>query len=229
MKRFFSSSSPLRAVLFDLDGTLVDTAPDMVAACNVLRSERGLETPLPVAALRSRVSRGAGALVAQSLETGEDDPQFDLHRQRFLDLYAASLCVKSTLFSGMTDMLRQLHESELKWGVVTNKPRYLAEPLMHALELSWQPGCLTAAGDTEANKPDPSLLLLACDQLQVEPASCLYVGDAASDIQAARAAGMPSVAARYGYILDDDDPGQWQADFVIDQPEELQELVRPWL
>ena len=207
------------ALLLDLDGTLLDTAPDMGGALNLLRAEHGLE-PLPAHVIRPVVSHGAMRLVALGFPeaTGET---FEALRLRFLELYAANIAIGTRLFPGFEDVLDSLESRGLPWGIVTNKPGWLTDPLLAALGLDRRAAC-AVSGDTVAErKPHPLPLLHAARLVGVEPARCVYVGDAERDIQAGRAAGMTTVVAAYGYISANEDPLLWQPHGVVAAPDEL--------
>ena len=207
------------ALLLDLDGTLLDTAPDMGGALNLLRAEHGLAA-LPAATIRPVVSHGAMRLVKLGFPEAEGDA-FELLRLRFLELYAANLAIGTRLFPGFDRVLDALEGSHLPWGIVTNKPGWLTAPLLAALGLDGRAAC-AVSGDTVAErKPHPLPLLHAAQLVGVDPAACVYVGDAERDIQAGRAAGMTTVVAAYGYLSDDEDPRQWQPHGVVHAPEEL--------
>ena len=207
------------ALLLDLDGTLLDTAPDMGGALNLLRAEHGLE-PLPAAAIRPVVSHGAMRLVALGFP-GAAGEAFEALRQRFLELYAANLSVGTRLFAGFDDVLATLEARGLPWGIVTNKPGWLTDPLLAALGLDRRAAC-AVSGDTVAErKPHPLPLLHAAQLLGIPPRQCVYVGDAERDIQAGRAAGMTTLVAAYGYIAASEDPLQWAPHGVVRAPEEL--------
>lgn len=205
-----------KAVLFDLDGTLLDSAPDMVAAIDAMRAARG-QPSMPLAELRPHVSKGARAMVAAAF------PQVDAdERERwipeFLEHYQRELGRHGGLFEGVEPMLAALERAGCVWGIVTNKPEYLARLLMPVL--GWEQRCaVLIGGDTlKARKPDPLPLQVAAERIGVAPADCVYVGDDERDIVAARAAGMPSVVALWGYRLDGDDPVAWQGDVMIEDP-----------
>ena len=207
------------ALLLDLDGTLLDTAPDMGGALNLLRAEHGLD-PLPAATIRPAVSHGAMRLVKLGFPEAEGDA-FESLRLRFLELYAANLAIGTRLFPGFDLVLDALEGSGLPWGIVTNKPGWLTAPLLAALGLDGRAAC-AVSGDTVAErKPHPLPLLHAAQLVDVDPTACVYVGDAERDIQAGRAAGMTTVVAAYGYLSDDEDPLQWQPHGVVHAPEEL--------
>ncbi|MGK0673972.1 MAG: phosphoglycolate phosphatase [Halothiobacillaceae bacterium] len=210
----------LEAILFDLDGTLVDTAPDMAGALNTMRAEHDLPA-LPFDVIRPWVSYGAGALV--KLGFGQDLPaeRLETLRLRYLDIYAARLCAESTLFPGMAEVLAALEAKGHAWGVVTNKPSFLTEPLLEGLGLRQRAGCIVSGDTLPSRKPDPAPVRHACALLGLPAANCVMVGDAERDIAAARAAGSPSIAAAFGYVLDDDDPYTWGADAVVGHAREL--------
>ncbi|RPE82046.1 phosphoglycolate phosphatase [Vulcaniibacterium tengchongense] len=218
-----SSARFPRAVLFDLDGTLLDSAPDMLAAANAMRAARG-EAPMALAALRPHVSKGARAMVAAAFpqaDAAEREswiPEFLAHYQRELGRHGAP-------FPGIDAMLERLEAAGSAWGIVTNKPEYLARALLPLL--GWEARCaVLIGGDTlGVRKPDPLPLRVAAERLGVAPAQCVYVGDDERDIVAARAAGMPSLVALWGYRLAEDDPIAWQADAMIDSPARLCEAA----
>ncbi len=205
----------LRAVLFDLDGTLLDTAPDFVTAVNLLRAEHGRE-PLPGEPIRRTVSHGARALVRLAFGIGEEDPAFEPLRQRLLALYEAHLLVDTVPFPGIAELLQALAARGIRWGVVTNKPNYLAEPLLARARLEPPADVLVCPDHVSRTKPDPEPLLLACARLGCAVTEAVYVGDHARDIQAGRNAGMRTIAATYGYLEPDEAVTQWQADYHAD-------------
>ena len=210
---------PLRAVLFDLDGTLLDTAPDMVAALNALRVERG-KAALPYDVVRPLVSHGAARLVR--LGFPEVDPTtFAELQQRFLVLYRADLCGATRAFAGMDRVLAALAARGLLLGIVTNKPAWLTDPLLEQLGLSSLFACVVSGDTVSARKPDPLPMFHAARLAGVEANQCLYVGDAQRDVQAAHAAGMQALVATYGYLEPGEDWRAWQADGAIDTPADL--------
>lgn len=213
----------LRPVLFDLDGTLLDTAPDMGGALNQLRAESALG-PLPAESIRPWVSNGAAALVR--LGFGDCEPaRFESLRLRFLEIYASRLALETALFEGGAALLEALEAAEVPWGIVTNKPAWLTEPLLEALGLRRR-ACVVVSGDTLAEKkPHPAPLLLAAARLERRPSDCVYVGDAERDMIAAQAAGMPAVLARFGYI---EPAARWHEWPHVARIEGLGELL-PWL
>jgi N-acetyl-D-muramate 6-phosphate phosphatase len=213
------SNASIGVVLLDLDGTLLDTAPDMGAALNKLRWERGAE-PLPFASIRPYVSHGAATLVRVGFPRAEDAELVEL-RARFLEIYRQDVAVATTLFPGFEAVLPELEARSIRWGIVTNKPGFLTEPLLARLRLQDKAACVVSGDTVARRKPDPAPLLHAAKLLHVEPAHCVYVGDAERDIQAGRAAGMQTIVALFGYLGDQDRPDSWQADASIDSPAEL--------
>lgn len=214
----------LRALLFDLDGTLIDTAPDMGAAVNELRVERGLEA-LPADRLRPWVSHGSPGLLKIAFGVERDAADYAELRDRFLTLYEARLSRETKLFDGMQDVLDALYANGITWGIVTNKPAWLTDPLLADLAISPAPRCAVSGDTTAHHKPHPEPILHACGLLGIDPADALYVGDAERDVQAARAAGMPVLAAAYGYLGEDEDPARWQPDGIIHAPAELLDWI----
>ncbi len=213
-----------RAVLVDLDGTLVDTAPDMAAALNLLLAEAKREQ-VDLDTIRPNVSNGARALVrlgfGDKLEPKEEESLIE----RFLKIYAENLCRQSRLMPGFGEVLVSLGERELPWGIVTNKPGWLTSPLLRALGLSARAACIVAGDTVERRKPDPMPLLHAAEMLDLAAGDCLYVGDSERDVVAGRDAGMITIVALFGYILADDDPADWRADGMIREPAELLDWV----
>lgn len=213
------------ALLLDLDGTLVDTAPDMVACLNRLLEASG-EAAVDYAQARNQVSNGAVGLLTLGFRmTPEDRRMADL-RRRYLELYASCLSDNSIIFNDFTEVFDTLSEIGWSWGVVTNKPQDLARPLLAALGLKPDAACVIGGDTLPQRKPHPAPLLHAAAVLGRDPARCLYVGDAERDIQAGRAAGMRTAAARYGYLEDPTAATRWGADHVIDSPRELTPLLR---
>lgn len=207
-------ATPPRAVLFDLDGTLLDTAPDFVLALNALRAEQALP-PLAPATIRSHVSHGSAALICAGLGLAVDDPDFEQRRLRLLELYAQVLAQAAVPFAGVEEVLATLEGRALPWGIVTNKPGWLTMPLLAALGLDQRAACIICGDSTPRAKPYPDPLLAAASTLALDPADCLYVGDAERDVEAARAAGMAVLVALYGYIGVDEHPEHWGGDGSI--------------
>ncbi len=213
-----------RAVLFDLDGTLADTAPDLGAAANKMRIARGLPA-LPLAALRPFASAGARGLIGAAFGIGPDDAAFAALREEFLANYTADICVATTLFDGIAPLLDDLARRDVRWGIVTNKVTQLTKPLVALLGLAQTTGCIVCGDTTPHPKPHPAPLLHAAQALDVAPAAVVYVGDDLRDIQAGQAAGMHTIAAAYGYCGDALPPSAWGADHVADSIGHLQHLL----
>lgn len=206
-------------VLFDLDGTLLDTAPDMAAALNALLAEEG-SPGIPFTQVRSRVSHGGAALVRLGFPEASDD-EFERLRSRLLKLYRAEIPRDTRLFDGLAGVLEEFERQHVPWGVVTNKPGWLTEPLLAALGLATRAGCVVSGDTVAERKPHPLPLLHAARLMGLEPLRCLYIGDAERDVRAAKAAGMRTLIARYGYLGPDDQPQEWRADGMIDEPGEI--------
>ena len=212
-------------VLFDFDGTLADTAPDLAAAANKQRMRRGLE-PLPVEVLRPFSSAGARGLLRCALDMGTDHPEYEASRIQFLKDYEAAMTVDTKLFDGVPELLAQIKSAGMKWGIVTNKATYLASPIVQALGLSEDCAALVCGDTTAHAKPHPLPLLHAAQIAGVGTDRCMYVGDDIRDIQAARAAGMTSIAAAYGYCGSDHPVETWQADHCAYSPQEMWPMIK---
>jgi N-acetyl-D-muramate 6-phosphate phosphatase len=213
----------IEGVLFDLDGTLLDTAPDMGGALNELRIEQGLED-LPEAMIRCHVSRGAAALVR--LGFPHLTPAEQVSRvERFLVLYRNRLARMTQPFDEMLAVLNSLEERGLPWGIVTNKPTWLTEPLLRELGLSTRPRVVVCGDSLPERKPSPMPLLHAAGRMDLAPERCVYVGDDLRDMQAARAAGMLAIGARFGYIDSTTKIDEWPADGWISSPLQLLEWL----
>ncbi len=211
---------PVRAVLFDLDGTLADTAPDLGAAINRVRVTRG-RAPLPLSRLRPFASHGARGLLRAAFSIGPDDADYPALREAFLSEYAAAVCVESRLFADVAALIDTIEARALKWGIVTNKATCYTRPLIEGLGLAGRAGTVVCGDTTAYAKPHPAPLLAAAAELEVDPASCVYVGDAERDIIAGVAAGMRTLIACYGYIEPQELPGTWPADGMLDTPAAL--------
>ncbi|MCD5979870.1 N-acetylmuramic acid 6-phosphate phosphatase MupP [Pseudomonas quasicaspiana] len=214
----------LRAVLFDMDGTLLDTAPDFIAICQAMLAERGLP-PVPDKLIRDEVSGGAKAMVAASFAMSPEAEGFEALRLEFLERYQRDCAVHSKLFDGMAELLADIEKANLIWGVVTNKPVRFAQPIMDQLGLSQRSALLICPDHVTRSKPDPEPLTLACKMLDLDPASVLFVGDDLRDIESGRDAGTKTAAVRYGYIHPNDNPDHWGADVVVDHPLELRKVL----
>ncbi len=218
------ASEEVQAVLFDLDGTLLDTAPDLVQALNRVLAEQGRRS-LPFDTVRPAVSHGARALIALGFGLSRESPDFEPLRRRLLELYRADLATHTRLFPGMESVLQDMERRGIAWGVVTNKPAWLTEPLMAAMGLADRAACVVSGDTTGNSKPHPEPLLHACRQAGAEPGHSLYVGDAPRDIEAGRAAGLRTLVALFGYLAPGDQPESWGADGAIGRPEELLEWL----
>ncbi len=207
-------------VLFDLDGTLLDTAPDLAAVLNRLRRERG-EPALSPAAIRPTVSQGSPGMLKLGFGLEPGDARYAEMNQRFLGMYREAIAVDTVLFPGMAEVLVHLETGGIHWGVVTNKPGWLTEPLLKALGL-WPRAACVVSGDTLAQrKPDPEPLWYACERVGVAPCRAMYVGDAERDVQAGNRAGLITLVAGFGYLSAEDRPEDWGADGFLERPEDL--------
>lgn len=214
----------LKAVLFDLDGTLLDTAADFTNVLNAMLAARN-RPQQTYTRVRENVSNGARAVVRLGFDAPEGSTEFAALLEEFLDRYANNLAEHTTLFPGMANVLRDLDCWGLRWGIVTNKPARFTTPLLAALELDKRCATAVCPDHVQRRKPDPEPMLLACEQLDIEPDQALYVGDHLRDIEAGRAAGMATVACRYGYVSADENIADWRANYIIDQPTELADIV----
>jgi 2-phosphoglycolate phosphatase len=210
----------IRAILLDLDGTLADTAGDLASALNRLRAEHR-KAPLPLELTRPHTSSGARGLLKVGFDLDPDDGRYAPMRDRFLDLYEQALCVHTQLYAGMAEVLDELERRRVAWGIVTNKLRRFTDPLVRELRLHTRAACVVSGDTTPRAKPPPDPLLHAAEVIRVAPAACLYVGDDLRDVQGARAAGMPVIAAGWGYLGEDGDPATWGADAVLAHPAEI--------
>jgi phosphoglycolate phosphatase len=206
----------MRAVLFDLDGTFADTAPDLGRAVNQMRAARGMG-PVALSETRRVTSLGARGLLSVGFGMSPDHPDYAAMREEFLQIYEDNLCCDTRLFPGMAELVDRLETDGLRWGIVTNKAERFALPLLQQLGYSQRAGCIIGGDTTDHMKPHPAPLIAAALKLDLPPAVCVYVGDDERDIQAGKAAGMRTVAVRFGY-LNGSDPNAWHADLVVDQP-----------
>jgi len=209
-----------KLLLFDLDGTLMDTAPDMGAALNDLRAEHRLP-PLNRDRIRPHVSHGVPALLKLGFGMEPQDTRYAEMRARYLAIYQAGLTRETTLFHGVEPLLAQLVKLGYSWGIVTNKPGWLTEPLLDAFKLRSRAACVVSGDTTPRRKPFPDPLLHACKLCGVAAQDSVYVGDAQRDVEAAHAAGMHSIVALYGYLGEDEMPAAWKAEHMIKHPLEL--------
>ena len=217
----------IHTVLFDLDGTLLDTAADLANALNALL-RLNKQAPLPFEQIRPVVSHGGRALIERGFKIGPDHPDFDALKNQLLDYYQSHIAEQTTLFPGMGDVLNHIEQRGMNWGVVTNKPTWLTAPLMDALDLSRRAATIVCGDTLDERKPHPAPLLYACNAVGGKPETCLYVGDAERDIKAGRNAGMYTLVALFGYLMADDEPETWGATALIQQPSDILDwLVLP--
>jgi phosphoglycolate phosphatase len=209
----------VQAVLFDLDGTFADTAPDLAYTLNRMRATRGLP-PLAIEATRPVTSLGARGLLGIGFEIAPGHPEYAAMRAEFLAIYGENLCRETTLFPGILELLGALESRQVAWGIVTNKAERLARALLQALELEKRASCIVGGDTTPHLKPHPAPLIAASRTIDIGPADCIYVGDDRRDIEAGHAAGMMTIAVNYGY-LNGGIPRNWGADAVIDEPREV--------
>ena len=219
-----SINNKIHTVLFDLDGTLIDTAPDMAAALDLLCDEEN-QTRLPFDQVRPVVSNGSVALVKLAFGEAINEQTLERLKTRYLEIYQQHLAVHSKLFDEMELLLQQLEQQKIKWGVVTNKPGWLTEPLMQALNLTQRAACIVSSDSTKNRKPHPEPMYLACKLANTQPDACVYIGDARRDIEAGRNAGMRTIIAQYGYIADTENTEEWQADHSIQTPSQILSLL----
>ena len=214
----------LQAVLFDMDGTLLDSAPDFIAIAQAMRAAHGLP-PMEDKLIRDHVSGGARAMVLRAFDVDPMSEQFEALRMEFLERYQEHCAVLTKPFDGIAELLADIEHAKLIWGVVTNKPVRYAAPIMEQLGLAERSAILICPDHVTNSKPDPEPLLLACSRLGLDPASVLYIGDDLRDIESGRSAGTKTAAVTYGYIHPDDNPRHWGADVVVDHPSELRAVL----
>ena len=210
----------IRCVLFDLDGTLADTAPDLAGALNKMRADRGLAA-MPLEPLRRMASSGARGLVGVGFGHKPGDTEYESYKTEFLNNYEQALFVHSRLFDGIEPLLASLEARGLSWGVVTNKASRFTDPLSKLIGFTGRAACVVSGDTTPHAKPHPAPLLHAAQVCKVDPAACVYVGDDLRDIQAGRAAGMKTLAVTWGYMGDGEPVHEWGADAVIAAPPEV--------
>ena len=216
--------SNINTVLFDLDGTLIDTAPDMAGALDILCDEEN-QVRLPFSDVRPVVSDGSVALVKLAFGDALETATLERLKLRYLEIYQDNLAVHSQLFGEMGNLLKELEAKNIKWGVVTNKPGWLTEPLMESLDLHHRAACIVSSDSTEKRKPHPEPMFYACKLANSLPEECVYVGDARRDIEAGHNAGMKTIIAEYGYIGSEENTLDWQADYSIQSPSQLLALL----
>lgn len=212
-----------RAVLFDLDGTLVDTAPDMVAVLQDLQRDHG-QAAISYDVARMSVSNGALGLIRIAFPDADEEQRSDLHQQ-YLQRYTANVCRRSAVFPGLEALLDRLDAASRPWGIVTNKPARMTDPLLNKLGLAHRCACIVSGDTLKQRKPHPAPLLHACDLAGFDPKSTVYVGDAERDVEAGRRAGMATIAVSYGYVMADDDPESWGADRIAADTTELLQMI----
>lgn len=215
---------PVKAILFDLDGTLADTAPDLAYALNQTLIESG-KAPLPLEPIRAVASNGSAPLIQLGFGDEIDSDTFEQHRKRLLEIYRDNLTRETTLMPGMEPLLQSLEAASIAWGVVTNKPARFTDPLMAQLNLTQRAACIISGDTTEHSKPHPRPLLHACELLNLLPAHCIYIGDASRDIEAGQRAAMHTIACRFGYLAPNDEIERWGANHIIDHPQEILQWI----
>ena len=216
----------ITTILFDLDGTLVDTAPDLAHALNLQLIKHGKQ-PLPYENIRPFASHGSRGLVGLGFGITPADNNFITMRDEYLSLYDSVYTRSPVLLPGIANLLQAIENKGFKWGIVTNKPRRFTIGLIESMDLQLEKraACVVCGDDAPQPKPSPATILIACEQIGVKPESCLYVGDAERDVQAGNAAGMQTVVALFGYIDVTDKPHEWGADALITKPDELLKLL----
>ncbi len=212
--------SLIKTVIFDLDGTLLDTAPDLAAALNIMLAKY-YYPDVPFERIRPIASYGSKALIKLGFEIDETDANFERLRQEYLHIYSEHSCHLTTLFPEMPAVLAQLEQHKIPWGIVTNKPGWLTLPILKKLNLIDKTDCVVCGDTLKTNKPDPAPLLYACELLNCTPQECLYVGDAEVDVIAGQRAGIKTIVAGYGYIIEADKAHYWGAATIIHSPEDL--------
>jgi 2-phosphoglycolate phosphatase len=212
--------SKIRTVLFDLDGTLIDTAPDMAAALDKLCAEEN-QTILPFKTVRPVVSNGSVALVKLAFGDNVDEKRLEHLKSRYLEIYEQDIAVDSCLFEGIETVFQYLNKNQMNWGVVTNKPGWLTLPLMKALKLDQEAACIVSGDSTENRKPHPEPMHYACELADSTPEECIYIGDARRDIEAGHNAGMKTIIANYGYIEEHENVNDWGANASVDSPTQI--------
>lgn len=213
-------SAGIRCVLFDLDGTFADTAPDLGNALNRTLEKHG-QRPMPLAEIRPHVSHGGAALIRLGFGEQLDESVAETYRQDLLDFYLQDICRDTCLFPGIEQLVDDLEQQNIRWGIVTNKPAFLTDPLMLKLGYQHRAACIVSGDTTSQRKPHPESILLACKLAQRQPAESLYVGDAQRDIEAGNRAGTLTLTALFGYIGQHERPLEWNADGAIEHPSEI--------
>lgn len=212
------------AVLFDLDGTLADTAPDFGGALNrmLIRHQR---LPMAFGELRHHITNGSRAMIQVGFEMRGDEPEFDDLRTELLDEYLSKVHEHTALFPGIEELLQNLEARKTPWGVVTNKPSRFTNPLLKSMGITSRAGCIVSADEVARAKPFPDPIVRGCEIIGVTPGNCVYVGDDLRDVEAAHAAGMRVIGVRWGYIAPDDDPETWGADVLVSRAGEIDDWL----
>lgn len=218
---------PLKAVLFDLDGTFLDTSQDMAQALNLLLAEHG-RAPLPYASIRPQVSHGALGLLNLGFQISPEHTDFASLRARYLDIYEACMFEQTRAFAGIDQLLRYCGHHDLLWGIVTNKPRYLTDKILRHLGYWRHASAIIAGDDLPQRKPHPAPMLKAAELSKVDAAACCYIGDALRDISAGKNAGMRTITARWGFIGIDENTADWQADIEAATPLDVIDIITHW-
>lgn len=215
----------MSVILFDLDGTLVDTAHDLGAALNIQLERHGKPT-LPHEVIRPIASHGSRGLLELGFNLSPADSDFLTMRDEYLAIYEDVLTHSPVLFEGMSEVLETIENKGFRWGIVTNKPKRFTAPIMQSMRLDKRAACIVSGDDAPRPKPYPDTLLMACDMMNTQATSCIYIGDAARDIEAGQAAGMRTAVALYGYLSETDEPTKWGSDFMVEQPQDILKLIQ---
>ena len=213
-----------KALLFDLDGTLLDTAPDFISAINKQLQIRDRDS-LINNTVRTSVTNGSVGIIESVYGIKQNDPEFEVLKEEFLELYLSNIAEKTSLFDGLKQVLDNCVKQSIPWGIVTNKPLRYTTPLLEELGLDHQSATTICPDHVSNPKPDPESLLLACSQLSLNPEDCIYIGDHIRDIQAGHSAGMRTIAAGWGYIEDSENINDWHADWIIEDSTQLNSLL----
>ena len=214
----------INTILFDLDGTLVDTAPDLGHALNIQLKRHG-KAPLSDDKIRPVASHGSRGLIGLGFSITPADANFMIMRDEYLGIYDTVFTRSPVLLPGIAELLKSIENAGLKWGIVTNKPRRFTQRLIESMGLQQRTACIVSGDDAPQPKPSPATLLMACEQIGAKPEQCVYVGDAERDIIAGKAAGMQTSVALFGYIDESDQPAEWGADSMIETPAELLKVL----
>ena len=211
-------------VLFDFDGTIADTARDMINALNMLLHEYSMQT-VEFEDLRAYVSNGTPALLKHGFNCSPEDENFDVLRKEFLRFYEENLCVQTVLYPGTQPILERCQKTGISWGIVTNKPEHLTRMIVQQLGVTDSVACIVGGDTLKYRKPRPEPVIYACDLAGIEPQNAIFVGDSWRDVEAGREAGLITVGASYGYIPPEDDPNEWNADFIIDSISDVEKIL----